>query len=387
MITPLPKCIPEAITLQALADANVKATKHPTADLWIYNYTAQAQWNGILKTEPLVGHMRGLIVDAQGDTIARGFPKFFNLGEQPEVDATYLGKPFRVEEKVDGSLGILYHDGQDYAIATRGSFASEQAVEATRMLREKYRGWLDGRIPKPAYTVLFEIVYPENRIVVDYADRRDLVLLGAINIDDCHDAPSLTTLSWPGPKSGRFESNPSMGAADIASHLGPQCAGQEGFVLTYPDGHRVKVKLAEYLRLHRIVTGCNERSVWEALRTDTLDTMLNDVPDEFYRWVETTAARIRGEYQAHCIAAAVDYLNCLPHKADRKTFAEHAKKTRYPPVMFAWLDEKREHATQAHDDNGNLLPRTTRSKADRVLWALVEPSGAKASPFAARADS
>ena len=83
MTTPLPKCIPEAVALQALADGNVKATKHPTADLWIYNYTAQAQWNGILKAEPMVGHMRGLIVDAQGN---RNRFDFENASQPASID-------------------------------------------------------------------------------------------------------------------------------------------------------------------------------------------------------------------------------------------------------------------------------------------------------------
>ena len=35
--------------------------------------------------------------------------------------------------------------------------------------------------PKPGKTYLFEIIYPENRIVVDYGDYKGLVLIDVID--------------------------------------------------------------------------------------------------------------------------------------------------------------------------------------------------------------
>lgn len=365
MSAPLPLGFDPAVHVHALSEGLVKANRHPSVDLWIYNYTPEAQYSGALKTTRALGHYRGLIVDDTGRIVARGFPKFFNLGELTDEDRAYEGKPFRVEEKVDGSLGILYHDGLRWAVATRGSFVSEQAQEATRILYEKYTAWLSDRSPAAGYTVLFEIVYPENRIVVDYGERRDLVLLGAINNETCVDAPSLTTLSWPGPKSGRFETVPAMSAADIATHLGQSAVGQEGFVLVYPDGRRVKVKLADYLRLHRIVTGCNERSVWEALRDGKIGDMLAGVPDEFFAWVERVKSRLETEHQARRNRAAWEFvrLRRVVDTANRKAFAAEAVKTGMSALLFAILDNK------------DIEP---------MVWKAIEPSGANASPFAAR---
>jgi RNA ligase len=86
----------------------------------------------------------------------------------------------RVFDKMDGSLGILYPTSQGMAVATRGSFTSEQALKATEILHEKYPEWaqitydwfrsnFDANWYEVNYTDLVEIVYPENRIVVDYA--------------------------------------------------------------------------------------------------------------------------------------------------------------------------------------------------------------------------
>src|SRR5690606_23624256 len=93
-------------------------------------------------------------------------------------------------DKIDGSLGIQYRlpDGRQ-AIATRGSFTSDQALHATKRLREA--GW-DIMPHDFAFTWLWEIVYPGNRVVVDYGDRDELVYLGAVGIEHGEFLPPVT---------------------------------------------------------------------------------------------------------------------------------------------------------------------------------------------------
>lgn len=104
---------------------------------------------------------RGLILNKHtGEVVARPFDKFWNWGEKgwkPKGDIKH------VYAKEDGSLGILYRHNGEYCIATRGSFTSPQALRATKILQKNYgltTLWDD-------WTLLFEIIYPENRIVVD----------------------------------------------------------------------------------------------------------------------------------------------------------------------------------------------------------------------------
>jgi len=115
----------------------VSIQKHPTEDLFIHNYTKQAQyewlWNDITKK------CRGLIMNSRGDVIANPFEKFFNLEELDAKEQPIPNEPFEVYEKVDGSLGILYWMRDIPMIATRGSFTSEQAQEGTKILLEKYK--------------------------------------------------------------------------------------------------------------------------------------------------------------------------------------------------------------------------------------------------------
>ena len=74
--------------------------------------------------------------------------------------------------KFDGSL-IIVSEGGKY-IATRGSFESEQAEMAKKIIKEK------GYSFNKHLTYLFELIHPNNRIVVDYGDSIKLVLLGVI---------------------------------------------------------------------------------------------------------------------------------------------------------------------------------------------------------------
>ena len=92
------------------------------------------------------------------------------------------GRP-RVFEKLDGSLGVVYREptSRRWSVATRGSFDGEQARWATQRLRS------DDRLtplPREDRTYLLEVIYPANRVVVDYGDREDLVLLDVLALDD-----------------------------------------------------------------------------------------------------------------------------------------------------------------------------------------------------------
>ena len=156
-------------------DGYVSVRDHPEAPLQILNYTAAAQYDRAW--DDVTRQCRGLIVHTGwDDVVARPWPKFHNYGEHEEGTLD-LDALVEVTDKLDGSLGILYPAAKgQWAIATRGSFESEQAIRGTRMWRDNYSHMR----PEPGWTFLFEIIYPENRIVVDYAGAEDLVLLGAV---------------------------------------------------------------------------------------------------------------------------------------------------------------------------------------------------------------
>ena len=136
----------------------IKRNKHPSFDLYIYNYTAKTQYENYWVPETL--QCRGLITNGKGEIIARPFTKFFNIEQMPE---TLLTNSFKVFEKLDGSLGILYFYYNIPYIATRGSFIGKQAIEANNMLHSIYKNSI--QLLDKNFTYLFEIIYPETAVL------------------------------------------------------------------------------------------------------------------------------------------------------------------------------------------------------------------------------
>jgi RNA ligase len=299
----------------------ISVQKHPAGELYIYNYTPKAQFEKLW--DEITLQCRGLILDAGGAIVARPFPKFFNLEEHALHEIPH--EPFEVYEKMDGSLGILYWLHYQPYIATRGSFDSEQARKATQLLQHRYTDTLP--FLQKDKTYLFEIIYPGNRIVVDYGQREELVLLAIIDTQTGQDLP-LADIGFPLVK--RYD-----GIRDIKALKGLVEDNREGFVLKFESGFRVKVKFEEYVRLHRILTGVSNKLIWEMLRNNTpLDAILEGVPDEFYTWVKQTREKLLAGYQAIEEQCRKDFKVL----ADRKATALYFLSCRYPSILFAMLD-------------------------------------------------
>lgn len=341
-MTRLSEIIPLADLRDAIADGYVRLREHPLDPrLIILNYTEKAQYENVWTTA--TRNARGLIVrlddvDGDGDVLARPWPKFFNYGQHDEGTLDLTAR-VEVTDKMDGSLGILYLDPDGLpAIATRGSFTSEQAVHATDALRLRYAPILDdlAETATSGLTLLFEIVYPDNRIVVDYGPQDDLVFLGAVVVDDGATIGVESTFPWlTMPRTQVFP------AATLADALAlPPRPNAEGVVVRYPATDvMVKLKQDDYVRLHRIVTGLNERAVWEHLRDHdgAYDELLAAVPDEFHGWVCDKAGALRDRY--FTIAGDADrtwqeITSRLPAGYTRKDFAAEAVRSEHRPLLF-----------------------------------------------------
>jgi len=287
-------------------------------ELLLFSYTPRAtyarRWNAVERV------CRGLIVHVPSATLrALPFAKFFNLGEMPETQPDTLpAGPVEVTAKMDGSLGILYQAADGPAIATRGSFAGAQAAWATAHLRTHY----DLRDLPSDLTLLFEIIYPANRIVLNYGSREALVLLGARRFDGSELAyPELARLA------GRY-GFPLVPAVQVGSvgDLLPwveSARGSEGWVVRWPNGLRVKIKTAEYLRLHRARYSLTAETVRAALLTEEWPVFLRAFPEEFLPEAQALAAAVEARVAAETARVTAVFATVqagLPDAA-RKTFA------------------------------------------------------------------
>lgn len=350
-----PVTFPSPVGLDAIGEmiaaGYVMVRKHPELDLYVYNYTRKAQFEWVWNDVTMA--CRGLILDGEGNLIARPFAKFFNLEHLEQLGIVPDG-PFEVYEKLDGSMGTLYFTPDGPAIASRGSFTSEQAVRGTEILRRDHpRISLD--TVRPELTYVFEVIYPDNRIVVDYGQRESIRLLAAIDKRTGREADLDVAAGELGVVPvRRFDD-----IADIDALRQREKDNAEGFVVRWHNGVRAKVKFSDYQRVHSLVTGTNRRRIWEALSEGRgLQKMLDRVPEGFERWVRETEAGLLAEREAIRLQVEGDLASIRKEaqqtgRTDRKTMAELVKKYPNSGMIFTLID------------GGSI---------ETALWKLVRPA-------------
>lgn len=327
----LAELVSPAELAEALDAGYVRQQQHPELPLTILNYTQRAQFENIWT--PATRVCRGVIHDADSQVIARPFQKFFNHGQQGAASID-LGASVHVTDKADGSLGILYPTPDGYAVATRGSFTSDQATHATELYRREYAARFT---PDPSLTVLVEIVYPANRIVLNYGGMDDLILLGAIETRTGR-VIEPEAIDWPGPRAATFS------APTFADALAlPPRSNAEGIVVRcLTTGGMLKIKQEDYLALHRIVTGLTARTVWEHLVAGKpLEELIAPLPDEFHSWVRQVANGITtsvDQRSAEIDRAYNSLLAALPKDWTRRDFAALASALPDSWAIFSRLD-------------------------------------------------
>lgn len=369
--------MPPDLLTQMVEEKLINQRPHPIYPYTIYNYSKTAQRVGKDSWNAALNNCRGLILDSEGMVIARPFPKFWNLTQHTDAEIPQL--PFRALEKMDGSLGICYTDpsGVYPAIATRGSFESDQAMNATQILRQKYPDWS----PIPGFTFLFEIIYPSNRIVVDYGETEDLVLLDVVRISDgrsfLRTEDGFNELVWDGPIVNEYK-----GFSTLADLLAaPEEKEREGYVLRFDNGFRVKVKFEEYTRLHALLTGVSTKTIWDILRIGgSLDEVTDRVPGEFTDWVNSTRRALElARSQLECAAIATNT------EARIKMDEELG-----PEIWYADPAEQKKQFALALGNNplksfAFLLWDENLEKLDKALWQKIKPEYAR--PFVNDEDS
>ena len=344
---------------EQLAQKMVKAQTHPSLPLTILNYTQVAQFTPGLWNE-VTDRCRGLIYNHEtGEIVARGFIKFWNYNDVRHAETIPDNFPADVPEitrKVDGSLGVGFPDNGRLAIATRGSFESDQAKWATAWMKDKSFEWPAG------YTPLFEIVYPENRIVVDYKGYEGLILLALINNETGEELSYWAADYIAGIHEIEHVARFEMSVSECTVEDDPD---QEGYVASWSrvGAHplRVKIKFETYVRLHKIMTGTSAIGIWETLRDGgCLDSLREGTPAEFRAWLTSVEKGLRQQYD-DWKNQALTLFRRAPVGTSRKDFAEYAKaQGAYTPLLFALLDGK------------NLSP---------IIWKMVRPKG-NSKPFA-----
>lgn len=326
---------------QLIHSGYISARRHPHLELNVLNYTPKTQYEQLWNEVTL--RCRGLVVDRDGEIVANCMQKFFNYGESSAANIVTKG-PVQVTDKLDGSMGTVSFYHGELIVATRGSFESDQAKFAYDLIESKYLFPFRTLCGEDS-TAVVEIIYPENRIVVDYGEMKDIVLLGVISNEELRNGRQLWTpadqvYSWPGPVVKRFN----VDTFEDALRLPPRY-NAEGIVVYFENtGDRLKIKQEEYIKMHKLIFNLTPRSIWSRLSAgETVAEIAMGLPDEFKKFVVDTADVLNDSRETVLKAVNNRYLqvlHSLPVDFERKDFALAVKNDELAPMLFMKLESQ-----------------------------------------------
>lgn len=309
---------------------------HPNLVLLKYNQIASPF------AEPLVRECRGLILDESADwtPVSRAFDKFFNHGEV--LAASIDWRTARVQEKVDGSLCVLYCYRHVWHVATSGTPDGGGQIGASeltfadlfwRTLDELASPWGKAADLLPAdesRVFMFELTSPLNRVVVPH-QRASLTLLAVRDMETMQEEhPEGWSDLFPVVREFSLQS-----MADVLAtfeHLDP--LRQEGYVVVDGGFNRVKVKHPGYVAIHHIrgENGPTPRRMLEIVRSGEGAELLAHFPEWRPQYEEADSrlraleTEIRADFER--ISASVG------QTGTQKEFALQAVKTRCSAALF-----------------------------------------------------
>lgn len=284
--------------------------------------------------------LRGLtFVEQEDGTYKRTLfmSKFFNLNEIESNMLHHLKDKEirRIAIKDDGSAIGFVKIGDKIFGKTKYSFVSEQAIAATEIYNkdENIRSFVDWCLEND-YSPLFEFISDKNLIVVRYQDTKLRLIqlrdnktgeyLDIYNLDlgDLHYADEIEKISL-----------------NQIIDLFQTIEGIEGYVITFADGHMVKVKTKWYIDRHHIVTedASKENFIIKYTLEETIDDILAQVVNQADREkIEEVSSKI-----VHHVNETVFEIQEIVSKfdGDRQKFFQDNKNHKFQGVVMRGLND------------------------------------------------
>lgn len=309
--------------------SSISVEKHPTEEYYLYGYHAGLEKSNIIWDENNI-HCRGLIIDGNGEVIARPFPKFFTYRKYINESTLLLSEGrnfnipqtgFKIYEKVDGTMTTLYWIDDKPFLSTQRSFTNVNAKEATKILYEKYSHTFSKF--KRDRTYIFEAIFPETNVLIDYGNSSDLYMIGVLDNQTGENLP-LEDIGFPVAKD-YTDIYKDIQNFEALQNL--DLPNQEGFVVVFDNGERIKLKFPWYKDAHRIMDEIIVREkqlflmnrqlsqklqlknsyvtnilVWNHLKNNiNIESIYNNLPQIFFsvgveQWIIDIANNLKGEF-------------------------------------------------------------------------------------------
>lgn len=341
-----------SLLTQHIEQNNIRVTKHPDHELYLYKYTQDCVFNGSWDKITLM--CRGLVLDNEYNIIANCIPKFFNIEDlsQERVPKINLDQPFTATVKEDGSLIQMFSYDNKIITTSSGGFCNDYTIQAENVLNSVRHDNIlqDFIIDHPGYNFIFELISPLTRVVVSY-DYTTLKLITIRNVDGNEPNEDILTfkiLGSPYVQQTNFNSIP-----ELLEEKKSQSNNREGYVLAFNDGSRVKVKYDEYFTLHKLVTRVSKKFVWDSL-SNNIKLDLTNIPDETFKEIKKWIDELNHLYNELNNKILKTFSNII--HSDRKQFANQVMSNykEYSGALFALYDNK---------------------NIDKIVWKYIEPKG------------
>ena len=298
---------------------------------------------------PEVQEARGIIF--KEDTMelkCYPFKKFFNIGEPNAANIDWSN--VTVEEKVDGSLIKIWYDDQMWHISSNGKIdafkcqlpncASKEITNLGHLFITVFDTVLFHDLDKSC-CYMFEVVSPDNRIVVPYKETK-LYFLGARDMKTLKEKEC-----WIGVEKPKWRYYKDVDGEnlkkEILEEVSKMTSEQEGYVVRDRYFNRVKIKSPEYIKVH-YMKGEGElttKRILGILRENEKDEYLAYFPEFKNRFKEVEKKLKTYKEDMHIYKQEVIKWRDKWH-LDRKAVAENilAKRKKESAFCFAVYDGK-----------------------------------------------
>ena len=266
-------------------------------NLILYNYTQKTIYEK--KWDAFTMQARGIIFDYSSRLIvARPFGKFFNINETTQTQLLNLpNEEFEVFEKLDGSLGIIFYYNSQWHITTRGQFDSIQAKIGKELLHSE----VNTQKLNPQYTYLCEIIHPKCKNIIDYKDRKELVLIGMIHTQNGEEVayPKLKEEAQKAGFSVMKKITQYLSIKELLEDSKNWPSSFEGVVIRFNSGLRVKVKSKAFMSTTQVYLHLDIKHLLEFINYNgKVDfSVVENAPEELVETIKKDSKTVEELYQ------------------------------------------------------------------------------------------
>jgi hypothetical protein len=307
-------------------------------NLVVFSYPINADFNYEICKEA-----RGVILDKfDWSVVQRGFDKFFNYGEKYADELDWNSS--KVMEKVDGSIIKCSYYKDKWLISTNNSINAfethlhyddtllESASKA-KTFGELFVSCFDMQLLNnysKNYTYIFELVGPENRIVVPYS-KVEVIFLGSRHRLTGEEELPMEDF-FPNIRIPKFYGMSSL--EDVLLTAKELPFSEEGYVVVDKGFNRLKVKSPSYVAAHHLANNgmLSVKNVIEMIQTGESEEYLTYFPENKKAFETVEGALKKLNHQLHLLVD--DYEKRKDSFETRKDLAMHYQHEQYKSLIF-----------------------------------------------------